>query len=162
MGVLNLQTKMNKYSWRIKSLAKGIDADLAIAEIERIESVFGSLTPENVLEASRDESALLHSLFQWDDSLAAKQYRLQQARTIINNVEIKVISDGEERSIPVYEVVNIGEGRVYKSIQNMDKDDVEYVKQSVKREISYLKTKLSTYNSFEATIKHLNNALESL
>lgn len=162
MDGLNLQTKMNKYSWRIKSLAKGIDPDLAIAEIERIESVYGGLTPENVLEASRDESALLHPLFQWDDNVAATQYRLQQARTIINNVEIKVISDGEERSIPVYEVVNVGEGRVYKSIQNMDKEDVEYVKQSVKREISYLKNKLSTYNSFEATIKHLDSALETL
>lgn len=162
MDGLNLQTKMNKYSWRIKSLAKGIDPDLAIAEIERIESVYGGLTPENVLEASRDESALLHPLFQWDDNVAATQYRLQQARTIINNVEIKVISDGEERSIPVYEVVNIGEGRVYKSIQNMDKDDVEYVKQSVKREINHLKNKLSTYNSFEATIKHLDSALETL
>lgn len=159
---LNLQMRMNKYQWKIASLAKGIDPTAAIQEIERIENLYGSLTPENVLDASRDESALLHCLFQWDDSKAAHQFRLQQARNIINNIEVKVISDGQERNIPVFEVVNLGEGRVYKSIQTMDKDDIAYVKESVKREINYLKNKLSTYNSFEVTIKKLNDAIETL
>jgi hypothetical protein len=159
---LNLLTKMNKYQWKMRSLAKGIDPELAIAEIERIESLYGSLTPENVLDASRDESALLHTLFQWDDSKAAHQFRLQQARSILNNIEVNVISDGESRTIPVFEVVNLGEGRVYKSIQQMDSNDIEYVKKAVRREISYLKNKLSTYNTFEKTIKHLDDALETL
>jgi hypothetical protein len=162
MADLNLLTKMNKYEWKMRSLAKGIDPEEAIAEIERIENLYGSLTAENVLKAAQPEDSLFHCLFQWDDSKAAHQFRLQQARNIINNIEVKVVSDGGERSIPVFEIVNLGEGRVYKSIQSMDKDDVEYVKQSVKREISYLRSKLSTYNSFEATIKHLDNALETL
>lgn len=153
---------MNKYQWKMASLAKGIDADAAIAEIERIESIFGSLTAENVLTASQSPDSLLHSLFQWDDTKAAHNYRLQQARTILNNIEINIISDGESKVMSVFEIVNLGEGRVYKSIQNMNPNDVEYVKQLVKREINYLKIKLSTYNKFEETIKHLDDAVNTL
>lgn len=153
---------MNKYQWKMASLAKGIDADSAIAEIERIESIFGSLTAENVLTASQSPDSLLHSLFQWDDTKAAHNYRLQQARTILNNIEINIISDGESKVMSVFEIVNLGEGRVYKSIQNMNPNDVEYVKQLVKREINHLKLKLSTYNKFEETIKHLDDAVNTL
>lgn len=153
---------MTKYEWKLKSLAKGIDPNEAIKEIERIENVFGSLTPENVLKASEPGDAILHSLFQWDDSVAAEQYRLQQARTILNNIEVVILSDGQAKHIAAYEVVNLGEGRVYKSIQNMDSKDIEYVKSQVRREIKYLKNKLSAYQEMEQTIKHLDNALETL
>jgi len=153
---------MNKYEWKLKSLAKGIDPDLAIKEIERIENVFGGLTPENILSASKEEDALFHCLFQWDDEVAAENYRLQQARSIINNIEVKVISDGEPRNIPVYEIVNIGEGRVYKAVTDMSSNEIEFVRSSVKREISYLKNKLSNYNEFAKSVKHLDDALKEL
>ena len=78
----------NKYEWRIGSFAKDIDPDLAVAELERIENVYGALTPENILEASKTEGAYLHKLFTWDDQKAANLYRLQQARQILNNIEI--------------------------------------------------------------------------
>jgi len=153
---------MTKYEWKIASLAKGIDAEAAIQEIERIENIYGALTPENVLKASESSDSILHALFQWDNSLAAHQFRLQQARTLINNIEVKVISNGEERRVSVFEIVNVGDGRVYKSIQNMDSKDIEFVKKQVRREISYLKNKLSAYQEMERTIKHLDDALNTL
>lgn len=153
---------MSNYTWRIKSMAKGIDPDLAIKEIERIENVYGGITPETVLEASREPDAVLYSLFQWDNDKAANQYRLQQARTLINNIEIAIISDGEAKSIPVFEIVNIGEGRVYKSITIMNPAEIDSVKASVKREITHLKNKLSIFNSFENVIKHLDKAIEEI
>jgi hypothetical protein len=162
MADLNLQTKMNKYSWKIASMAKGIDPDAALLELERIENLFGSLTAETVLNASKEKDALLHPLFQWDDTKAAHQFRLQQAKTIINNVQVNVIREGVEIQIPVYEIVRVDEGRQYKSIETMDRSDIEYVKQSTKREINYLKNKLILYNDFNETIKHLDSALNTL
>lgn len=162
MADLNLQMNMNKYQWKIASLAKGIDPQKAIEEIEKIESLFGSITPETILEASSDESSVLHSLFQWDDSKAAHQFRLQQARTILNNVQVKVISNGEERVIPVFEIVKAEGERVYKSIQVMSKDDIEYVMMSAKREIVSLRNKLSVYQDFNKVVGYLDLANESL
>ncbi len=153
---------MKKYEWKLKSFAKGIDPDLAVQELERIESVYGALTPENILKESTDEDSILHALFQWADDLAANQYRLTQARQLLNNITIKVVHDGESRTISVYEVVNLGEERCYKNIETMNPTDVEQVKKATIRELNSLKAKLSIYKDFEKTIKHIDDALGTL
>jgi len=49
----------------------------------------GLLQPESVVEAARPESSPLHSRFEWNNSVAAHQYRLEQARRLIRvTVEI--------------------------------------------------------------------------
>jgi len=64
-----------------------------IDEILRIESEKG-LTAERLLEAASKKTNPLHDLFEWNDSLAAHNYRLQQARVFIN--EVKVIIENKE------------------------------------------------------------------
>lgn len=154
--------KKSKYEWRIISLAKGIDADAAILELERIEKVYGSLTPENVLEASKKKNAVLHNLFNWDDEKAAHQYRLQQARTIINNLEIIIISDGESRQIPVFETIIKNDVRVYKSIEEFTEPDAEQVRAQAVREINAWKNKLSFFSKFSKAAKKLDQAVTLL
>ncbi len=46
----------------------------------------GELTPEDVVADARNPNSPLHSFFEWDDSAAAEQYRLQQARGLIRAV----------------------------------------------------------------------------
>jgi len=152
----------NKYEWRLGSLAKGIDPDLAVAELERIENVYGALTPENILEASKQESAYLHKLFTWDNEAAANQYRLQQARTILNNVEITIISDGQPRQMPLYETILKDNTRVYKSIQEFTGPDAEQVRMQTIREINSLKNKLSFFSQFIKASKKLDEAVTLL
>lgn len=153
---------MNQYKWNIKSFAKNVDPDLAVQELTRIEETYGSLTPDHILEASKDETAIFHPLFTWDDSEAAKQYRLQQARMIINNVQVVTISNGEERLISVYEIVALEDGRAYKHINSMSSDDIEQVKARTVRELNGLKQKLSVYKQFEKVLVKIGEATELL
>lgn len=46
----------------------------------------GELTPEDVLNDARNPNSPLHSYFEWDDSAAAEQHRLNQARGLIRAV----------------------------------------------------------------------------
>lgn len=48
------------------------------------------LTPVAVLERARSANSALHSLFEWDDSEAARQYRLTQAAGLIRRVVVRV------------------------------------------------------------------------
>lgn len=41
------------------------------------------LTAETVVEFASDESTALHKAFEWDDTEAAREYRLMQARQVI-------------------------------------------------------------------------------
>lgn len=46
----------------------------------------GELTPKDVVDDARNPNSPLHSFFEWDDSAAAEQHRLHQARGLIRSV----------------------------------------------------------------------------
>ena len=156
-----LQTATN-YAWKIASLAKGIPVEDAVKELDRIKSIYGTLTPENVLDASRLETAVLYKLFNWDDAKAAEHYRLQQARTILNNIQVKVISDGQPKQISVYEVIRDKSAQEYKSIQSMTINDISFIKQRTRQELTILKDKLSVYKELSDVTTALSVAIEAL
>ncbi len=54
-------------------------------ELKRLaaEAPSGLLTAESVVEHAKKEDSPLHELFEWDDSEAAKLFRIQQARQTI-------------------------------------------------------------------------------
>lgn len=55
-----------------------------LKELRKIERQNGGiLHPEKVVEFARNEHTALHSAFNWNDSEAAHQYRLEQARRLI-------------------------------------------------------------------------------
>lgn len=41
------------------------------------------LPPSNVVRAAQNPTSVLHHLFEWDDVKAARQWRLEQARRLI-------------------------------------------------------------------------------
>lgn len=57
------------------------------------------LTPENVVTAARDEASPLHSLFEWNDEVAAAKYRTTQARHLIAYYQIRVVVHKQSYSI---------------------------------------------------------------
>lgn len=148
------------YKWRLNGLARKVDAEKAVTELERINTIFGKLTPELIVDTAREKNNPLHPLFDWDDSVAAEKWRLQQARTVLNNIEITVISNGETREIPAYEVTTKTEG--YKNILCFEKSDVDFVKDQILRDLGYLKTKLQLYKNFDKVLNHINNAITEL
>jgi hypothetical protein len=162
MAVSNLQMKNSmkkKYEWKLKSLAKGINPTDAVRELARIEKTYGALTAENVLEASKPKKAAFNSLFIWDDSEAARRYRLDQARWILNNVQVVIISDGQPRQIGAYEIVKVNDARVYKNVKDFTPSEVEQVKVATIRDLNILRSKLSVYNVFNQVVGKLDEAL---
>ena len=92
------------YEWKIPKYT--VPAQSAGEELERIGHKHGILTPHNVLEESRQTQAVLHELFEWNDSSAAEQYRLNQAQEIIGNLVVVRITDDQPRE-PVRAFVNL-------------------------------------------------------
>lgn len=64
--------------------------DRVESELKRLESRAGTLTPESVIEAARNDKSALHGYFDWDDTIAAHKWRIEQARTLIRSVKIEV------------------------------------------------------------------------
>jgi hypothetical protein len=53
-----------------------------------------TIHPADVVEFAKDPSTALHKRFEWDDGKAAHQYRVWQAREIIN-ARMVVLDDGK-------------------------------------------------------------------
>jgi hypothetical protein len=60
------------------------------AELKKLEKN-GKLTPFDVIEAARDKTSPLHEYFEWNDTEAARLYRIEQARGLIRTVKIEVV-----------------------------------------------------------------------
>jgi integrase len=159
---LNYKIMEKNYQWRIKSFAKNVDPDEAIREIQKVEAIYGKITADTILKAAQDKDCVLHDLFEWDNTKAAQHYRLQQARTLINNIEVKIISDGETRSVSVYEVVQSESGQQYKHIETLTFDEIEQVKRATLKALSVLKFKLSVYKQFDKVVNFVDAAIGEL
>jgi hypothetical protein len=62
----------------------------------------GRITAEQLVEAARDESSPLHDYFEWDDTAAAHQWRVTQARTLIGSATLNITIDSQKISCPGY------------------------------------------------------------
>jgi hypothetical protein len=80
-----------------------------LAELEALEELHGIVRPEDVVEFARDPSTALHERFEWDDTEAARQHRLWQAREILH-VTVRYVGDVEKR--PVRAFVSLGSDRL--------------------------------------------------
>jgi len=53
----------------------------------------GVLMIDDVIEEAKDESSILHSHFEWNDTEAARSYRRDQARTLIQRCKITILAE---------------------------------------------------------------------
>jgi hypothetical protein len=65
-------------------MGKMTKMQIRVAELKRIAVKHkGVLSPEVVVEEAKEKSSPLHACFTWDDSTAAQEYRLWEARRLI-------------------------------------------------------------------------------
>lgn len=83
----------------------------------------GILRPADVIDFARDPSTALHSRFTWDDNEAAEQWRLHQARNIINaTVKILPGTNKETRAyVSIVEDRTVGDS--YRLIDDVMRDE---------------------------------------
>lgn len=94
-----------EYSWRIPHR---VDAQVTGKVMEQIEERDGCVTKESFLEESRPQTAPTHELFEWDDTVAAERYRLEQSRHIITDLQVKIIRQDVEKTAPAVVKVTVG------------------------------------------------------
>lgn len=110
------------------------DKNIIRAELEKI-AINGRLTPESVVETSKDENHPLHSYFEWDDEKAAHQHRLDKARKIIVFIPI-VRKTQSKRIVPQWvRDPTVGREQGYISIDKI-RQDPSSKKKLVQYEIS--------------------------
>lgn len=85
---------------------------------------FAQITPDEVIEVSRNPKAPTHVEFEWDDAKAAHEHRRDQARGILADIVIvNASSDVEESQSPLFVHVNTEDGPRYVPTEHVLKND---------------------------------------
>lgn len=101
------------YEWKAGCVLQ-LDPQAVGTVLEDIERRDGRVTPEAVVDEARKPSSVLHPAFEWDDRVAAEQYRLQQARYILRHIVVREVAP--EAPMPV---------RAFVVADTQDNDDEE-------------------------------------
>ena len=82
--------------------------EIILKEFDRLHTKHGILRPADIVKAATPKSSPLHDMFQWDDTQAATQYRLWQAREMIR-VSVRLLPQNGTKT-RVY--VSLGSDRI--------------------------------------------------
>ena len=125
-----------------------VDAQVAGEFLDSIAKRDGGILPEVVVSESRNEEAVLHKCFEWNDDTAAEKYREGQARSLIKNlITVNIVRD-EEKLVPSFVSVKIAQhedndSRRYVSIETAMNNSAmrDYVLQDALRELNSFRKK---------------------
>lgn len=81
-----------KYSWRA-GYSYRTPAETVGKVLENIEKRDGLVTAKSFLDESRSPESPTHTMFEWDNQIAAEKYRLHQSTCIINQIRITFDDD---------------------------------------------------------------------
>ena len=133
--------------WRFNNLYKA-DAEKVSKEIESISNA----TPVSILEYARNENSELHKCFEWDDTVAAEKYRLQQARNIVCNL---VYQEKEEEPTKLRVFYNQSSTNTYKPTKVLVRNEDSYKEllMQAKLELRAFKNKYKMLTELEDIFK---------
>ena len=95
--------------WKLPGLFKGINAEEAWNELHGNGE---KRTPQEIVDIARNPNSVIHNYFQWDDGIAAEEYRKGQAARMERSfVLTKVVDDGEKVEKKVYRLVEVDSSR---------------------------------------------------
>lgn len=96
-----------RYMWKPGSRVR-LDAEKAGREMEAVRRENnGALTPDALLARARSANSATHSHFEWDDSKAAHQHRLDQAGDLIRAITIDVQTSNIEPPKPIRAFISV-------------------------------------------------------
>jgi len=140
------------------------DANVANKFIERIKEKRGGITPQLLMIESKRKKSPLHNCFEWDDSKAAEEFRIVQAREILRFLVVEIESDDEQeepRTVRAYiapSSVGKEENTSYLTIEDVCKDDelsAAYLRQ-LHRELRIISNKIRNFDEFSDVVKAID------
>ena len=91
----------------------------------------GRLKPVDIVDDAKSEASPLHGYFEWNNIFAGQNWRLQQARQLVNHIEIEIVrpDTNETQSIKAFysyieEIPNDGKEQFYVTAETVARDEV--------------------------------------
>jgi hypothetical protein len=112
-----------KYKWKQYNAAGGVSAQVAGEELARLEEANGGvLLPKAIVASAKRKTSPIHNCFEWNDTAAAKAYRLRQAGEMIRKIVVVYEDKDEDETIRAFVSIKT-ESSYYSSTARILDDD---------------------------------------
>lgn len=140
--------------WRVEGIYK--------ADAQKVADEIGNdkITPQEMIEKARDEQSELHKCFEWNDTVAAEKYRLQQARVVLSMLVFKPKTE-EEQPVRIFSLTT--EKSTYQPTKQflVQADEYQDLLKRALAELEAFKRKYRTINELEGLFEAID-AIEAL
>lgn len=137
------KVNMTNYKWKTPGFYK-VSAQAAGEELERIKTANGELTANGIVDASRPKTAILHSIFSWNDTEAAEKWREQQARNMTDNLVTVCVIGSTREQVPVRAFVHLQNDYKPISVVTSSEDLTDQMLRNAMRELKSFEFKYKT------------------
>ena len=152
---------MFKAGSRIKLDAREVCKELNSIMVQNNKN---QLLPKDVVDyARKNPESELYKGFEWNDTKAAEEYRLIQARQIIYNIRVIPLED-EQKDIKSYNIefmpfTHLPNDEGYRSTIEVYKNEETYeqLKQKAYKDLIYWRDKYSNIIEFKSIVDDINN-----
>lgn len=107
--------------WKVKGFFKA-DAEAVYKEITALGDSF---SPEQIVEAAKDEASELHKCFTWDDTIAAENWRKHQARVLVAQLVVKT-ETSDNKPVAVRVIASTAIRNEYKPVVKLIEAEQDY------------------------------------
>lgn len=135
----------------------------ALQELLSINNEEGELKPDSVVTRASDSNNPLHEHFEWDNSKAAHEHRLWQARRMICQVEVFVVAEPETRT-RAFVNLNTVEGRSYRTVTDVigSPEYIDKLRTEIRHELLRVREKLEQFDAFSLAATAVGEAVSAL
>lgn len=163
-----VRMKISTISWKQNVPTKGIEAEKAFNALESIRKQNNGLTDDAVVQAAKPQNHTLHKWFEWDDSVAAVEYRRDQARNLLRSLEV-TYEERPEIKTRVYEVEHKSRPRdeertVYTTteeiLQNPEARD-RLIAEAIRQAMAF-RRRFKAIHELDAVMSEIDRAVEKL
>ena len=122
------------------------------------------LTAEDVVNDAKEKNVVYHEFFEWDDSIAAHQHRLEQARLLMRSIiKIKIISGKEEPiETRAFHCISIGDNGTSHNAYVPEEivfNKKEYSEQVIENALDEAESWNNRYKQYKQ-LRRISNAIE--
>jgi hypothetical protein len=148
------------YQWRDGYRFKG-DPNEAGTELERLRKVNnGLLIADTVVRAAKIRQSPIHQHFEWDDKMAAHEYRKEVARDLMASLVVTIVTKDGEKEARAFVVVGEVGNAAYTSfaVAMSDAGMRQQVLQRAFKELEIFRNKYAEYEELAAIFNAIEKA----
>ena len=149
------------YRYKLDGLHK-VSAEIAGRICQELTETADGLTPQKLVDVSRDVNHPLHGEFEWDDSVAAEAYRVSQASQLIR--DITIVKDESSKKDDRGFVITPGRNHVYVPLHDALNNEAwkENLLSAAKRDMIAFISKYRRLNELSKVIEPMETLLDLL